>query len=79
MFTSIFSPFDVFCAESIGQKVSASNTRILQKSSAKIDDRKSVVEANPSPQVPKKPEVARRPRFAPEFDGVHCFETILPY
>ncbi|PSS32283.1 Glycerol-3-phosphate O-acyltransferase [Actinidia chinensis var. chinensis] len=21
----------------------------------------------------------RRPRFAPEFDGVYCFETIVPY
>ncbi|KAF3677149.1 putative pre-mRNA-splicing factor SF2 isoform X1 [Capsicum annuum] len=21
----------------------------------------------------------RRPRFAPELDGVHCFETIIPY
>lgn len=31
----------------------------------------------------KKPEVnqrpRRQPRFAVELDGVHCFETIIPY
>lgn len=26
----------------------------------------------------KKPQL-RRPRFAPELDGVFCFETIVPY
>ncbi|KAM3247611.1 hypothetical protein P3L10_009378 [Capsicum annuum] len=26
-----------------------------------------------------RPQQQRRPRFAPELDGVHCFETIIPY
>ncbi|KZV40947.1 hypothetical protein F511_05192 [Dorcoceras hygrometricum] len=80
MLMSIFSSFDVLCAESFGQKVSVSNGQILQKPAAKVDDSKSSKEVDRSPKVvKKKPEVARRPRFAPEFDGVHCFETILPY
>ncbi|KAF5795484.1 hypothetical protein HanXRQr2_Chr08g0340191 [Helianthus annuus] len=29
--------------------------------------------------VKKPPELRIRPRFAPEFDGVNCFETIVPY
>ncbi|KAK4351026.1 hypothetical protein RND71_030339 [Anisodus tanguticus] len=29
--------------------------------------------------APSRPQQQKRPRFAPEFDGVHCFETILPY
>ncbi|XP_055827200.1 uncharacterized protein LOC129895502 [Solanum dulcamara] len=28
---------------------------------------------------PSCPRQQRRPRCAPELDGVHCFETILPY
>ncbi|KAJ9552918.1 hypothetical protein OSB04_016963 [Centaurea solstitialis] len=35
----------------------------------------------PSPPAdvkkPSKPQT--KPRFAPEFDGVFCFETIIPY
>nr|XP_009596659.1 uncharacterized protein LOC104092706 isoform X2 [Nicotiana tomentosiformis]XP_033511131.1 uncharacterized protein LOC104092706 isoform X2 [Nicotiana tomentosiformis] len=26
-----------------------------------------------------RPQQQKRPRFALELDGVHCFETILPY
>ncbi|XP_049394000.1 uncharacterized protein LOC125858294 isoform X1 [Solanum stenotomum] len=33
-----------------------------------------------SSKSPSRPQQQRRrPRFAPELDGVHCFETILPY
>ncbi|CAN4085631.1 unnamed protein product [Withania somnifera] len=28
---------------------------------------------------PSRPQQQRWPRFAPELDGVHCFETIIPY
>jgi hypothetical protein len=28
---------------------------------------------------PEKKPVARAPRFAPEFDGIDCFESILPF
>lgn len=34
---------------------------------------------NPSPAATTKQNPTRlRPRFAPELDGIHCFETILP-
>lgn len=79
MLTSIFSSFDLLSAETFGQKVSAYNNQILQKSAAKIDETKSSEEVNRSPQQAKKSEGSRRLRFAPELDGVYCFETILPY
>lgn len=28
-------------------------------------------------RLPRREEEARRPRFAPEFDGIDCFETIV--
>ncbi|XP_047061636.1 uncharacterized protein LOC124668564 [Lolium rigidum] len=28
---------------------------------------------------PEKKPVARAPRFAPEFDGIDCFESIVPF
>ena len=28
-------------------------------------------------QLPPRGEAPRRPRFAPEFDGIDCFETIV--
>ncbi|CAK9141583.1 unnamed protein product [Ilex paraguariensis] len=34
--------------------------------------------SSPPPSQVDKPRQQRRPRFAPEYDGVHCFETIIP-
>ncbi|PIN22916.1 hypothetical protein CDL12_04353 [Handroanthus impetiginosus] len=91
MSMSIFSSFDAVCAEFFGQKVGFSSAQSPSNSnkqvpavaaSVKIDDLKKGKEVNSSSQPPNKPEVPRRkrtPRFAPELDGVHCFETILPY
>lgn len=84
---SIFSSFDALCAESVGQKVvfswaSSSNKGVpSQWISEKFHEVKKGKEVNDSSQT-KKSEgrlPARRPRFAPELDGVHCFETIIPY
>ncbi|KAG8390454.1 hypothetical protein BUALT_Bualt01G0085000 [Buddleja alternifolia] len=93
MFMSLFSSFDVRCAEAFGQKIagvstarSSSNKQESSVAAAvQIDDLKKGKEVNTSSQPsdsPKKSEdrrTIRMPRFAPEFDGVHCFETILPY
>ncbi|KAG8381588.1 hypothetical protein BUALT_Bualt06G0137100 [Buddleja alternifolia] len=90
MSMSIFSSFEALCAESsFGQKVgfswpySNSNTNKKEPAAVKIDDDlKKGKEVNSSFQpttTKKKPENRRRPRFAPELDGLHCFETILPY
>uniref|UniRef100_A0A0V0H5A9 Putative ovule protein n=1 Tax=Solanum chacoense TaxID=4108 RepID=A0A0V0H5A9_SOLCH len=36
-------------------------------------------EAPPPSSSSKSPSRPRRPKFAPELDGVYCFETIPPY
>ncbi|KAL3630749.1 hypothetical protein CASFOL_023733 [Castilleja foliolosa] len=90
MSMSIFSSFDALCAESFfGQKIShsrgpaRSNDTNKQVPAAKIDDQKKGKDVNSCPSQPeKKPGDRRRIRalrFAPELDGVHCFETIIPY
>ncbi|XP_050235851.1 uncharacterized protein LOC126685900 [Mercurialis annua] len=90
---SMFSSFDALCAEFYGQKLKLSggpssdqqrNPKILdsliEKSETEGKEKSLVssalrkVKGSPSP-----PQERRRPRFAPELDGVHCFETILPY
>ncbi|KAG5403863.1 hypothetical protein IGI04_009982 [Brassica rapa subsp. trilocularis] len=82
---SIFSPFEALYAESNGFKMklpggqkqssgdSQSPAAEQQKSYGRIpitsDDEKN-----------KKEEKKIQPmRIAPELDGVHCFETILPF
>ncbi|PIM98403.1 hypothetical protein CDL12_29117 [Handroanthus impetiginosus] len=92
MFMSIFSSFDALCAESVGRKVSLSDfapppSNAIERvpgggGSVKIDDLKKGKEANSSSQPEKKAEDRRRMRalrFAPEFDGVYSFETIVGY
>ncbi|CAN1228233.1 hypothetical protein LINGRAPRIM_LOCUS1261 [Linum grandiflorum] len=91
MMNSIFSSFDIMSSvEFFGQKtnripagVSNGNNNKSQPEAVKFDDSKS------SSSVPEKKQQGvesgetrrqRRmgPRFAVEFDGLHCFETILP-
>ncbi|CAN0911307.1 hypothetical protein LINGRAHAP2_LOCUS26775 [Linum grandiflorum] len=93
MMNSIFSSFDILPGvEFFGQKtnhipagVSNGDNKKSQPEAVKSDDVKL-----PSPPAPRKKqqgvasEETRRqrrtgPRFAVEFDGLHCFETILPY
>ncbi|KAI6697733.1 hypothetical protein NL676_017852 [Syzygium grande] len=83
---SIFSSFDALCAESRGQKVTFSfSPAKAQKPAdspapAAAEKAKSAAGGKPLPPAPKQPQQKKRaPRFAPELDGVHCFETILPY
>ncbi|KAL4574722.1 hypothetical protein LXL04_021558 [Taraxacum kok-saghyz] len=77
MFMSIFTSIDAFCAESIGRnKVSVNDTNI---SSTQKDPKDGHRNPPPSPDVQSSPKLQIRPRFAPELDGVYCFETILPY
>ncbi|KAL7146058.1 hypothetical protein ABFS83_06G015900 [Erythranthe nasuta] len=93
MWMSMFSSFEAFGAESLSQRValsrspasaSASNNMKQEPTAAavKIDDLKKGEKVNSSSTPPKKPENRQRiraPRFAPEFDGIYCFETIIPY
>lgn len=90
---SLFSSFDALFAESLGykfklsmfpnRKPDSSSSSFSAVRSVKKDgednsktDSSSNRNGNSSSSSPPS---QRRPRFAPEFDGVHCFETIIPY
>ncbi|KAG5255314.1 Avr9/Cf-9 rapidly elicited protein [Salix suchowensis] len=60
---SMFSSFDAFCAELLGQKLRSSFPIATNDCNTK---RVSTVEK-------------KVPRFAPELDGLNCFETIVNY
>ncbi|KAG9133969.1 hypothetical protein Leryth_004663 [Lithospermum erythrorhizon] len=87
---SLFSSFDVLCAESFGKKVS------LSWGSAKEDKNQQLVKDSTNKSVPsasvdhlndKKAKdgmsssssSSSNEKIAVELDGVHCFETIIPY
>ncbi|KAL3653722.1 hypothetical protein CASFOL_003403 [Castilleja foliolosa] len=83
----IFSPFEALCAETFyGQKVvplstpPPSNYTNIEGPAVKIDDLMNTdKEVSLSPSQPKNRRRTRATRFAPELDGLHCFETIIPY
>ncbi|KAL3521711.1 hypothetical protein ACH5RR_019860 [Cinchona calisaya] len=85
MSMSLFTSFDALCAESFGQKVGLSwapGAKKQQGSSsdvAVVSERKAVDDANKSQVQHQLQQHKRRQRFAVELDGVHCFETIIPY
>lgn len=98
MLMSLFSSFDAFNAESLGQKVSFSWPSVVglkkeakvpgspsPSSGSQVSDQgaRTSDAGNKGKDGTKKPDVnrhpRRNPRFAVELDGVHCFETIIPY
>lgn len=95
MLMSIFSSFDALSAEfSYGQKSRFSvhggnpkpKSEAMPSSSVESTEKKekssdSSSKAVPSPQAGGAKQHRRQlaPRFAPELDGVHCFESIIPY
>ncbi|CAO2821372.1 unnamed protein product [Amaranthus hypochondriacus] len=88
---SIFSSFDLFCAESNGWKLvnlsplkASSSASTSSSSKSSIVDGLSKENCNTN-RLPAKNEsgnsqhkLKKNPRFALELDGVHCFETIVP-
>ncbi|KDP32654.1 hypothetical protein JCGZ_14774 [Jatropha curcas] len=87
MMMSIFSSFDALGAELYGQKLNYSAKQETGTTVESIKKSRSEGKSLPSSPVSKKgsatslpPQQERwTPRFAPELDGVHCFETILRY
>lgn len=73
MIMSMFSSFDALFAESFGQKVAFSWPPVSTKDvqTKKLPENQQVQQ--------KKSKTTSSTRFAPELDGVHCFETIIPY
>lgn len=87
MSMSLFSAFDALLAEKFGQRVSLSWATSKQQASpsspSTIGKEGYSSSSHPNkPQQehhPQQQQKKRRPRFAVELDGVHCFETIIPY
>ncbi|XWS61496.1 hypothetical protein CRYUN_Cryun07bG0130700 [Craigia yunnanensis] len=82
---SIFSSFDALCAEFLGQAVRpsfASTTNkdgnsFLLSSRGLTDKMTENMKKKQEGNVEKKQQ--RAPRFAPELDGLNCFETLVSY
>ncbi|TYG54799.1 hypothetical protein ES288_D09G220000v1 [Gossypium darwinii] len=91
MMMSMFSSFEALLFDSHTQKKYTATSTPIEKAkpnevSCSEGNKKETTEFNnlsPPPSsssVVKTPQKQRlRPRFAPELDGVHCFETIIPY
>ncbi|OMP02774.1 hypothetical protein COLO4_10830 [Corchorus olitorius] len=87
----MFSVFDALCAEFLGQTIkpsfaSASTTSkdgysFFTSSTRESNNKAAVAENMKKKQqegnVEKKQQ--RAPRFAPELDGINCFETLVSY
>ncbi|XP_052873971.1 uncharacterized protein LOC128279380 [Gossypium arboreum] len=80
---SIFRSFDALWGELLGQAVRSSFASTTNKDGVRLfngrvkvtieEDIKKKQQGN----VEKKQQ--RAPRFAPELDGLHCFETLVSY
>lgn len=71
-------------SEKYALTVSESDRKAAASASAIEEVKKDIKDGanrSPAPSNLKKPQqqLQRRPRFAPELDGVFCFETIVPY
>ncbi|KAL8192272.1 hypothetical protein R6Q57_027939 [Mikania cordata] len=76
---SIFCSIHAFCVESIRLKLPGTVNTL--KHSSPAETLSSNDDHSKSSTDVKKPRTKMeiRPRFAPEFDGINCFETIVPY
>lgn len=94
MIMSMFSSFDALFLESFGQKVGFSWPLVSTKddrTSLSLLENKEKSCSNSSAdklnvkKIPENQEVQQKSRkttstrFALELDGVHCFESIIPY
>ncbi|CAK8567696.1 unnamed protein product [Lathyrus sativus] len=84
MFMSMFSYFDVMQGKKwsvslgLGPVKDGNSERINKEGTSSS---KTTVKEDPKTIVPdgdKKNPTRLRTRFAPEFDGLHCFECIVP-
>ncbi|KAI3843017.1 hypothetical protein MKW92_043019 [Papaver armeniacum] len=80
---SIFSSFDAACFEFLNQKIKFSPSSMEMKKNTTAGDNNKVSSTTPEKkQVEKKQEEKKKTttstrRFALEFDGLNCFETIV--
>ncbi|KAJ6417481.1 hypothetical protein OIU84_003243 [Salix udensis] len=78
---SMFSSFDAACNEFLNQKVKSSFAFTAMDSSTKVGEDDSIKnqEGSSSRSWTRKQEKKKTPRFAPELDGLNCFETFVNY
>ncbi|KAH1114619.1 hypothetical protein J1N35_007997 [Gossypium stocksii] len=84
---SIFSSFDALCAEFLGQSVRpsfASNSMNKGAADSFVNSRWGTNKLSSEPMQKKQErnvekKKQRAPRFAPELDGLNCFETIVSF
>ncbi|KAE8077614.1 hypothetical protein FH972_016165 [Carpinus fangiana] len=69
--------FHELCAESYYQKVSLSSTCPTKEPKPMTNDGEG--NSAPPERASRRQQQIRRPRFALEFDGIHCFETLVPF
>ncbi|EOA36374.1 hypothetical protein CARUB_v10010776mg [Capsella rubella] len=80
---SMFSAFDALFAELMGKNLMASSSSSFTSTAAAIPQTQTQTqkEDNASNEnmclVKKKEKKKTTPRYAVEFDGLHCFETIV--
>ncbi|XVF53289.1 hypothetical protein PTKIN_Ptkin05aG0087500 [Pterospermum kingtungense] len=89
MLMSMFSLFEALWADSHGHTMKFTAATLTSTEQAKPRDIVSSLQRNKketdskdisSTDSAKKPHQQHlKPRFAPELDGVNCFETIIPY
>uniref|UniRef100_A0A0E0L7E0 Uncharacterized protein n=1 Tax=Oryza punctata TaxID=4537 RepID=A0A0E0L7E0_ORYPU len=56
---------------------SAGKQQTAEKAPTKQQEGNKQAGQSSRPAAERKPEA--RPRFAPEFDGINCFESIVPF
>ncbi|KAJ9679923.1 hypothetical protein PVL29_021736 [Vitis rotundifolia] len=87
MMTSMISAFDALSFEPFCQKLKLSLVPSHREKTAPKEamaikkeekERSKSLPQPPPPQQQRRPE-EKRSRFAPELDGLHCFETIVRY
>ncbi|KAL5764349.1 hypothetical protein ACOSP7_016708 [Xanthoceras sorbifolium] len=78
---SIFSSFDLFSAELMGQKVRVSlapSTAPKNNNNLQSQDSSKAVNMNQNKKHEDQSS-SSKPRFALELDGLNCFETLVSY
>ncbi|KAK7317082.1 hypothetical protein RJT34_01012 [Clitoria ternatea] len=87
MFMSIFSHFEIAQGSkwnfnfSIGPAKGTNSKPNAEATSSSVNAESKTAKKDPnhlSPGGPKPSPARFRPRFAPELDGLHCFESIVP-
>ncbi|OAY59733.1 hypothetical protein MANES_01G055000v8 [Manihot esculenta] len=77
---SIFSSFDALCAEFLSQTIRSRSSNFASATTHDLITKPQQSSSLQSTEDRKREQPPRKaPRFAPELDGLNCFETIVNY